>query len=146
MLLPPARAFLAQFGGLTITGPPPKARGTPGDLVAGALLAAGGRDPDWAHGYERRAGEPALTPAGQAAGGHLIACMGAGGAVHGGYDDVRRRLGSCGDDAIEGAVHRPRPRLVPAAAGALAGAWATTIGGRLRNGPGPRSRGRRDPG
>src|SRR5690242_16217149 len=47
VLLPPARAFLAEFAGLTITQPLPKAPGTPDDLVVDALLAAGGRDPDW---------------------------------------------------------------------------------------------------
>lgn len=67
-----------------------------------AQLAAKGRDPGWAREYERRSGEPALTPIGEAARGHLIMCMGPGGQVYGGYDDFLVRLGASGDDAIEG--------------------------------------------
>jgi hypothetical protein len=71
-------------------------------FVIDALRAAKGRDPGWEREYERRSREPALTPVGEAARGYLIMCMGADGHVYGGYDDFLIRLGTSGDDAIEG--------------------------------------------
>lgn len=41
-------------------------------------------------------------PVGEASRGYLIMCMGSGGHVYGGYDDFLVRLGTSGDDAIEG--------------------------------------------
>ena len=101
-LLPPARAFLAEFGGLTVVHPHARAPASPDSFVIDALLAAQGRDPDWVREYERRSGEPTLTPVGEAARGYLIMCMGPGGNVYGGYDDFLVRLGTSGDDTIEG--------------------------------------------
>ena len=101
-LLPPARAFLAEFGGLTVIHPHARARTRPDRFVIDALLAAKGTDPSWVREYERRSGEPALTPVGEAARGYLIMCMGPDGHVYGGYDDFLIRLGTSGDDAIEG--------------------------------------------
>ena len=99
-LLPSARAFLAEFGGLTVIHPHARTAG-PDRFVIDALLAVRGRDSDWVREYERRSGEPALTPVGEAARGYLIMCMGSGGYVYGGYDDFLVRLGTSGDDAIE---------------------------------------------
>lgn len=102
VLLPSARAFLAEFGGLTIACPHGRTQAAPDSFVIDAMPAARGRDPDWVREYERRSGEPDLTPVGEAAHGHLIMCMGPGGHVYGGYDDFLVRLGTSGDDAIEG--------------------------------------------
>ena len=101
-LLPSARAFLAEFGGLTVVHPHARAPASPDRFVIDALLAAKGTDSGWVREYERRSGEPALTPVGEAARGYLIMCMGAGSHVYGGYDDFLIRLGTSGDDAIEG--------------------------------------------
>jgi hypothetical protein len=74
-LLPSARAFLAELSGLTVVHS--HARTPTSDrFVIGALLAAKGRDPGWVREYERRSGEAALTPVGEAVRGYLIMCMG----------------------------------------------------------------------
>ncbi|HEY2264460.1 MAG TPA: SUKH-3 domain-containing protein [Streptosporangiaceae bacterium] len=110
VLLPSARAFLAEFSGLTIIHPHARTH-TSDRLVISALLAAEGRDAGWVREYERRSGESALTPVGEAARGYLIMCMGADGHVYGGYDDFLLRLGISGDDAIEGlCTGREAPR------------------------------------
>ena len=101
-LLPAARAFLAEFGGLTVTYPHARVPGSQDKFVIDPLLALRGRDPGWAREYARRCGEPALTPVGEAARGYLIMCMGPGGHVYGGYDGTLVLLGTSGDDAIEG--------------------------------------------
>jgi hypothetical protein len=101
-LLPSARAFLAEFGGLTVVHPHARVPATPDRFVIDALLATQGTDPRWVREYERRSGEPALTPVGEAARGYLIMCMGQGGHVYGGYDSFLVRLGTSGDDVIEG--------------------------------------------
>lgn len=102
VLLPSARAFLAEFGGLTVVHPHARAPTSPDRFVIDALLAANGGDPSWVREYERRSGEPSLTPVGEAARGYLIMCMGPGGHVYGGYDNTLIRLGTSGNDAIEG--------------------------------------------
>jgi len=101
-LLPSARAFLAEFGGLTVVHPHARAPASTDRFVIDALVAARGTDPDWVRDYERRSGETALTPVGEAARGYLIMCMGPGGHLYGGYDNFLVRLGTSGDDAIEG--------------------------------------------
>lgn len=101
-LLTPARAFLAEFGSLTVVHPHARAPASPDRFAIDALLAARGTDPGWLREYERRTGEPSLTPVGQAARGYLIMCMGRGGRVYGGYDDFLVCLGTSGDAAIEG--------------------------------------------
>jgi SUKH-3 immunity protein len=101
VLLPSARAFLVEFSGLTVMHPHAKTP-TRDRFMIDALLATRRRDPTWVREYERRTGEAALTPVGEAARGHLIMCMGADGHVYGGYDGFLIRLGISGDDAIEG--------------------------------------------
>jgi hypothetical protein len=71
-------------------------------FVIDAMPAASGRDLDWAREYERRSGEPDLTLVGKAAHGHLVMCLGPGRHLYGGCDDFLVRLGTSGDDAIEG--------------------------------------------
>lgn len=111
VLLPSARAFLAEFGGLTIVHPHARTQ-TSDRFVIDALLAANGRDPGWVREYERRTGESALTPVGEAARGYLIMCMGPGGHVYGGYDNFLIHLGTSGDDAIEGlCIGREAPEV-----------------------------------
>jgi SUKH-3 immunity protein len=100
-LLPSARAFLAEFGGLTVVHPHFRVPGTLDHFIIEALLATNGRDEEWVREYERRTKERALTPVGEASRGYLIMCMDPGGAVYGGYDDVLLQLGTSGDDTLE---------------------------------------------
>lgn len=102
LLVPAARAFLTEFGGLTVTHRHARVPTTLDRFVIDALLATRGRDPDWVREYERRSAESVLTPVGEAARGYLIMCMGPTGNLYGGYDHSLIRLGTSGDDAIEG--------------------------------------------
>lgn len=62
--------------------------------------------------YELRTKERALTAIGQASRGYLIMCMGAGGAVYGGYNNVLLRLGASGDDTLEArCICRDTPQI-----------------------------------
>src|SRR5215467_2384089 len=100
-LLPSARRFVEEFGGLAVVHPHFKVAGSPGNFVIDPLLATRGTDPGWVRDHEHRTTEPALTPIGQASRGYLIMCMGHEGAVYGGYDKVLMILGASGDDALE---------------------------------------------
>jgi len=100
-LLPSARGFLAEFGGLTVAHRHLKSADRLDHFVIDGLRAARGRDPAWIRDYERRTRERALTPIGEASGGYLIMCMAPGGTVYGGYDDVLLKFGLTGDDTLE---------------------------------------------
>jgi SUKH-3 immunity protein len=99
-LLPSARAFLEEFGDLTVVHPHFRVACSLDSFVIDPLLAARGRDPAGC-AITSAAPKSALTPIGEASRGYPIICMGAGGAVYGGYDDVLLRLGASGDDTLE---------------------------------------------
>jgi hypothetical protein len=100
-LLPSARKFVEEFGGLAVVHPHFKVAGSLDNFVIDPLLATKGRDAGWVREYERRTRESALTPIGEASRGYLIMCMGQEGAVYGGYDNILVRLGASGEEALE---------------------------------------------
>lgn len=79
--------------GLTVVHPHARVAASHDRFVIDALLAARGRDPGWLREYERRTGESALTPVGEAARVYLIMYMGPSGHVYRGYGDFLVCLG-----------------------------------------------------
>jgi hypothetical protein len=97
---PKVLEFLRSFGGLHVVHPHARVPEETDDFHLDPIESVRLSVPAWARAYSERVNAP-LCVIGQARRGYALLTMDPGGAVYSGVDNILRKVGDSGTDAIE---------------------------------------------